>query len=981
MNEYLVIIYMDIIGFDELAREIEKQKIVKAEKLRSDFINIINNKLEEIKNKFNIIGINYSGKDDWYFVVRPKNQIFAIDDCLWLISEIINLKTGYLIPNYEKIQFEIGVGINKYENFKKFNQIQFITKNETIKLFKNNIIENYKKWYKIKNRTSIRETFIVITREVYDLMDLFEKELCQKIHQKAIFYVIDTKSLQRKSLLYKFFNTISCRNRIEYRKIQELFVPALEYDEIKNKLNKNKIIFIIGTPEYGKTYTAYNLLWDFFQLGYIPVYHRGREIREREKIRESLENINSYLSPKHIFYFEDPFGIVNYEKNNFIERQMNTILDIIQQQEDCYIIITSREEVFKKFIYHTTIQDKIKNFKSDLKIKNLSYDYKKRKKILFNWAKLKNCIWLNNQELKNFIKKSLKNNKNLPTPLSMKNFVIASSNTNNINRFQKLLIEKSKETITAFAKEIKSMTLDKQLFLSLIYIFNYDSIGLREEYFKKIYKSLIRDYKISYFLSFESLINWFIEDKINIIEDIIFFSHSSYYESVSKLIIEDVDYKKIFGTLLKKLLNWKEAAYGIASLIIRHIDDLPKSYLDILCKMAENEDLAVGLLFTLSRHFNDLSKDLRDKLLDKLLNRKNEDIVKLLDLISLKFDKLNINLQNKFLQKMEQIEYIPEFFSWVLEDNFSELPNKLRNKLLLKMVMNKDEDTIGPIQNILNKFYKLVPNHLINKILTILLKDEETAYFIMDFSLKYYNLLSEKVKNILYKIAKDTNTENSKLLASSLVDYFNCVPVKEGEKYLNILMRNQEARFYIAKIILLNFKYLSHEFQNKILILAKEDKKTNYLPWLIFNLSKESSVNIQKVFNILLDRDMEDDISWSLAFNYDILNNELRHQFIKKILSKNPNLWSVLLILFLNHQKLDLNISLEILGYIQKNQKIIEKYCKISDLLSSDSNNIKNSINSIINNNHIQLILKKEYDSYLNNFQEEIVSDLPLLDI
>jgi hypothetical protein len=41
-----------------------------------------------------------------------------------------------------------------------------------------------------------------------------------------------------------------------YKWINELYIPPLEYEEIKDVLKEKRIVFITGEREYGKTYTA-----------------------------------------------------------------------------------------------------------------------------------------------------------------------------------------------------------------------------------------------------------------------------------------------------------------------------------------------------------------------------------------------------------------------------------------------------------------------------------------------------------------------------------------------------------------------------------------------------------------------------------------------------------------------------------------------------------------------------------------------------
>jgi hypothetical protein len=50
-----------------------------------------------------------------------------------------------------------------------------------------------------------------------------------------------------------------------------VYVPPIEYDEINATLKTERIVFITGTKEYGKTFTAVRLLYEYFKEdGYHP---------------------------------------------------------------------------------------------------------------------------------------------------------------------------------------------------------------------------------------------------------------------------------------------------------------------------------------------------------------------------------------------------------------------------------------------------------------------------------------------------------------------------------------------------------------------------------------------------------------------------------------------------------------------------------------------------------------------------------------
>ena len=84
------------------------------------------------------------------------------------------------------------------------------------------------------------------------------------------------------------------------------------------------------------------------------------------------------MQPRHIVYFEDPFGKTEYERREGLEREIGTIIDMVKQVEDAYVIVTSREEVFKEFEKEKLSVKDLREFENKLNIKRPSYNYVKR---------------------------------------------------------------------------------------------------------------------------------------------------------------------------------------------------------------------------------------------------------------------------------------------------------------------------------------------------------------------------------------------------------------------------------------------------------------------------------------------------------------------------------------------------------------------------------------------------------------------------
>lgn len=267
--------------------------------------------------------------------------------------------------------------------------------------------------------------------------------------------------------ILEFLRKIGEEGVKKYERIDELYVPPVNYEEIKQALSMDKILFISGTQEYGKTYTAVYLLSEYFKKGYEPVWFKGAERKEeRSDVRSRLDEVEKYLKPKHVIYFEDPFGKTEYEVtiDEGIVRNIASIIEIIEYHiDDAYAIITSREEVFKGSEKKITAEVSLREFEKKLSVKTPSYNYEKRKEMLLNYAAVMDCKWREDEDLSSTVLEVLRDETKLPTPLNIAQFALATVSRNVIER-NKLLekIEaKSKETAKSFAQEINTMSTDK----------------------------------------------------------------------------------------------------------------------------------------------------------------------------------------------------------------------------------------------------------------------------------------------------------------------------------------------------------------------------------------------------------------------------------------------------------------------------------------------------------------------------------------
>jgi len=237
MNEKKYIVYLDILGFERLAEIIEEEKGIESREVREKFIGVINERVKTIERRGRIRGKRYGESDEWLLLTDSLENVFKS------ILEILDHHTPY--KGYEKIPLEIAIGTGEYDKWSRFEEL--IIEKSTIKFIKTKIMGYYHDWYKQKhNDKSPKSTFIVLTESAYHELEPLGRKICQKIENKV----------QQRGRVFKFLEKIGfyLGNKL-YGRIDEVYVPPLEYEDMARALKEKRIVFITGTPEYGKTYT------------------------------------------------------------------------------------------------------------------------------------------------------------------------------------------------------------------------------------------------------------------------------------------------------------------------------------------------------------------------------------------------------------------------------------------------------------------------------------------------------------------------------------------------------------------------------------------------------------------------------------------------------------------------------------------------------------------------------------------------------
>jgi hypothetical protein len=133
--EKKLLIYVDILGFDQLPKDIEKVCKIQASKVRYDFVNVIKNRITESLSKGEIVAQNFGNRDDWVLVCESIDSVFKT------ITTILDHRSSYV--DFEKIPLEFAVGLGYYPKGANLDNERLVDENFTIQFLKTPIIKSY----------------------------------------------------------------------------------------------------------------------------------------------------------------------------------------------------------------------------------------------------------------------------------------------------------------------------------------------------------------------------------------------------------------------------------------------------------------------------------------------------------------------------------------------------------------------------------------------------------------------------------------------------------------------------------------------------------------------------------------------------------------------------------------------------------------------------------------------------------------------
>lgn len=672
------LIALDLLGYEPLAQIVSKKKGIDPVKVRDIFKSTISKKVDELRIQGKIQG-KHVGNDDWTFVLNSVDEIFIV------LFHILDHDTG--LHGFEQLPISIGISCAKYDTKAVLDGFELVNNDATISFYKRfQKILNHYKAFRRKTGGSPKSTFILVSDELYQKMNQLDQEKCRSVPNGEVKYYemnLDRALERGKSL--KFLSLISRSSGSVYDRINEIFVPPRNFKQIKNVLDQNKFVIISGTPEIGKTFTAIRLLWDYYSSSdYFPVWVEGAELSSRQIVRRHLEDISAILKENSIIYFEDPFGKTSYEQHAFLETYLQTIIDLIRNKKGAFVILTTREDVFKKYIDSKIVHDDLSLYTVPLNMG--AYHYEQRERMLLNLAKIEDCYWLSNRSALNEVLTIIQDYSYLPTPLSIRAFTIATKKFHTIEEFNNKINLFTERIETKFAKDFLDMAKEDITFLLLVFIFSNSRKDL-----SKIYPTVIKNFKIEKSLDYRKIEEKFINAKIFQKFPFPSLTHPSYDNAIKHLLVGENIYKstiiqEFYSQILLELIKTGVRDRSITLNISNYYRAIQFEYLvQIMALLASDEQEAPLIGELIVQNYDYFPQEVTDLL--EIIEITPYGKLPIILSIAKNYTILPKKLRKKFFDTLKENKFTKET-SWAILDEFQNFSDEIKKASLIILLKN-----------------------------------------------------------------------------------------------------------------------------------------------------------------------------------------------------------------------------------------------------------------------------------------------------
>jgi conflict system STAND superfamily ATPase len=257
-----------------------------------------------------------------------------------------------------------------------------------------------------------------------------------------------------------------------YLRIRELFVPPKNYETLRTKLGRDKILFIVGDPGIGKTYTSAHLLREYFDKEYAAEWYTGQD---EPRAKQCLEHFRP--KPKQIVHFEDPFGRTVSETAD--RHSLGPLIDHLSDV-DARVIVTSQREVYQRFLDGSKVAGDLDKYTEYLTIG--SYDIEALRRIFESIGST--VGWFSDPACRQAIAMEIERGR-LATPMSIRHFVYSSERVESLETLRERLQRRMTEEKGVFAEEIICARLRSKVVLTLVFLYGAQPVATLAEWFNE----------------------------------------------------------------------------------------------------------------------------------------------------------------------------------------------------------------------------------------------------------------------------------------------------------------------------------------------------------------------------------------------------------------------------------------------------------------------------------------------------------------
>ena len=298
--------------------------------------------------------------------------------------------------------------------------------------------------------------------------DNFFQKLRQHIRKESNDLSIEDTTLS----IEGFLRNIGYEHELEvprsrFKNLPTLYVKPTEYDDVCSKLERDHVVFIIGEPHLGKTYTSFYLLWEYYQKGYeilhikhdrlISLFHK----HDKDMKKLLIDLFATENGSSRIIHFDDPFGETMERRTDEFGKELDTFLDLAHGYEHLRIIVTTRLNIFRESIADVHDSKKVEELEKDIRV-HTSYHRDTILDILHRYTKFYNPLWSEDEKIVATLDEQLPDL--LPAPHNIEFFVRTSER---LTSSEEVLhhVETSKEMVKALGEWMASLPEHEQLFL------------------------------------------------------------------------------------------------------------------------------------------------------------------------------------------------------------------------------------------------------------------------------------------------------------------------------------------------------------------------------------------------------------------------------------------------------------------------------------------------------------------------------------